>query len=260
MEYSEGVTSLDNFLKREEEQFRELEGTLGGVSLEDEAAIGIDDQHEADENQEEFIRDHIELGYSDAYDRRSFELQDIYDIENENNGVHHEAISKVLAEEREEENKKSPITSLNEEEERAPPEMFYRSKSPPLITRTGMRSMNVDEDMYKEPEEIQEWKRRQQSRIEEKDAASAQKRAQVLEEGQKALEKFYEEYNYQKTKNMTLNKEREEASRRDREILPSSASTSWKRVCRYLDLNQKSNRSTKDLSRMKSLLLQLKNE
>jgi len=262
-EYPGYVSSLDDFLKREQEQFRELGESFEEASLDDdnEASIILGKQ-EVEEEQEEFVRDRIKHSYSDIHDHNSLELQDIYEMDSEKEGVHGETLSKMLLTE-EDETKRDPITPFMDEGENLSSEMFYKSKSPSLMTRvSSIRSMNKgeEEEIFEEPPAIKEWKERQKIWIEEKNAISAREKAKVLEEGQKALEEFYEEYNKKKTKNMTLNKEREELSRKDREHLSDKTATPWEQVCRYLDLNFKNNKTTKDLPRMRTLLVQLKNE
>jgi hypothetical protein len=136
------------------------------------------------------------------------------------------------------------------------------SRQPSVSTPTPMMTTTTattNEDLYTESPMIVEWRERQRRLIEEKDMRSTRKKSEVLDEGQKALEKFYEEYNYRKTKNMTLNQERESMLQRERDE-PSVKGKEWDRICRYIDLNVKNTRSTKDMSRMRSLLLDLRRE
>src|ERR1700719_4151541 len=100
MEYSEHVTDLDDFLKREEEQFRDLGETFEETSLDDvgETTAAVT-QFEIEEEHGEFIRDPMEHRYSDMHDRHGLELQDNYEVEDEKEGVHREMTPKSLIEE-----------------------------------------------------------------------------------------------------------------------------------------------------------------
>ncbi|XP_062985174.1 clathrin light chain A isoform X2 [Elgaria multicarinata webbii] len=119
-----------------------------------------------------------------------------------------------------------------------------------------------------EPESIRKWREEQRERLEELDANSRKQEAEWKEKAIKELEEWYERQDeqLQKTKanNSTninhpcysLEQAAEEAFVND--VDESSPGTEWERVARLCDFNPKSSKQAKDVSRMRSVLISLK--
>ncbi|XP_053155446.1 clathrin light chain A isoform X3 [Hemicordylus capensis] len=119
-----------------------------------------------------------------------------------------------------------------------------------------------------EPESIRKWREEQRERLEVLDANSRKQEAEWKEKAIKELEEWYarQEEQLQKTKanNSTninhpcysLEQAAEEAFVND--VDESSPGTEWERVARLCDFNPKSSKQAKDVSRMRSVLISLK--
>jgi len=111
--------------------------------------------------------------------------------------------------------------------------------------------------LRQEPEKIRKWREEQVERLTKKDAESEKKKAEWREAARHELEEWNKHREEQVDKAKKLNRDAEDAfvSERD-EKKPGGE---WERICRLCDFNPKSApRSTKDVSRMRSILLQLK--
>ncbi|KAM6391300.1 clathrin light chain A-like isoform 1-T1 [Rhynochetos jubatus] len=122
--------------------------------------------------------------------------------------------------------------------------------------------------LQSEPESIRKWREEQKERLEQLDANSRKQEAEWKEKAIKELEEWYarQDENLQKTKasNSTninhpcysLEQAAEEAFVNDAEdIFPG---TEWERVAQLCDFNPKSSKQAKDVSRMRSVLISLK--
>ncbi|XP_008112804.1 clathrin light chain A isoform X3 [Anolis carolinensis] len=119
-----------------------------------------------------------------------------------------------------------------------------------------------------EPESIRKWREEQQERLEVLDANSRKQEAEWKEKAIKELEEWYERQDEQlektKVNNSTninhpcysLEQAAEEAFVND--VDESSPGTEWERVARLCDFNPKSSKQAKDVSRMRSVLISLK--
>ncbi|XP_070794619.1 clathrin light chain A isoform X4 [Pituophis catenifer annectens] len=119
-----------------------------------------------------------------------------------------------------------------------------------------------------EPESIRKWREEQRERLEELDANSRKQEAEWKEKAIKELEEWYarQDEQLQKTKanNSTninhpcysLEQAAEEVFVND--VDDSSPGTEWERVARLCDFNPKSSKQAKDVSRMRSVLISLK--
>ncbi|XP_006863160.1 PREDICTED: clathrin light chain A isoform X3 [Chrysochloris asiatica] len=122
--------------------------------------------------------------------------------------------------------------------------------------------------LQSEPESIRKWREEQTERLEALDANSRMQEAEWKEKAIKELEEWYarQDEQLQKTKanNSTninhpcysLEQAAEEAFVND--IDESSPGTEWERVVRLCDFNPKSSKQAKDVSRMRSVLISLK--
>ncbi|XP_039313606.1 clathrin light chain isoform X2 [Solenopsis invicta] len=107
-----------------------------------------------------------------------------------------------------------------------------------------------------EPEKIKKWREEQKARLEEKDAEEEKKREEWREAAKKELEEWYKHHAeaINKTKTTNRNAEKQFVAEAD-EVEPG---TEWERIAKLCEFNPKSSRTSKDVSRMRSIILQLK--
>ncbi|NXW11381.1 CLCA protein, partial [Fregetta grallaria] len=110
--------------------------------------------------------------------------------------------------------------------------------------------------LQSEPESIRKWREEQKERLEQLDANSRKQEAEWKEKAINELEEWYtrQDENLQKTK--ASNRAAEEAFVNDAEDL--FPGTEWERVAQLCDFNPKSSKQAKDVSRMRSVLISLK--
>ncbi|XP_067665882.1 clathrin light chain B-like isoform X1 [Haliotis asinina] len=107
-----------------------------------------------------------------------------------------------------------------------------------------------------EPEQIKIWREEQKNRLEKKDKEEEQKKAEWHEVARKELEDWYKHHAEQLEKAKENNRAAETAFIKERdESIPGAQ---WEKICRLCEFNPKNVKSTKDVSRMRSMLLQLK--
>ncbi|XP_060831040.1 clathrin light chain isoform X2 [Bombus pascuorum] len=124
-------------------------------------------------------------------------------------------------------------------------------QAPPVI-ETAPKPPPVKE----EPEKIRKWREEQKTRLEEKDAEEEKKKEEWKEAARKELEEWYKHHAeaISKTKTTNRNAEKQFVAEAD-EVEPG---TEWERIAKLCDFNPKSSRTSKDVSRMRSIILQLK--
>jgi len=107
-----------------------------------------------------------------------------------------------------------------------------------------------------EPEKIKKWREEQKARLEEKDAEEEKKKEEWREAAKKELEEWYKHHAeaINKTKTTNRNAEKQFVAEAD-EVEPG---TEWERIAKLCEFNPKSSRTSKDVSRMRSIILQLK--
>ncbi|NXP71142.1 CLCA protein, partial [Ramphastos sulfuratus] len=134
------------------------------------------------------------------------------------------------------------------------------SPLPPLPESNGptdsYAAISQVDRLQSEPESIRKWREEQKDRLEQLDANSRKQEAEWKEKAIKELEEWYarQDENLQKTK--ASNRAAEEAFVNDAEdIFPG---TEWERVAQLCDFNPKSSKQAKDVSRMRSVLISLK--
>ncbi|KAI9339730.1 clathrin light chain [Pilaira anomala] len=111
-----------------------------------------------------------------------------------------------------------------------------------------------------EPETVRQWREKQKEIIAERDAISEQKKQETINRAREEIDKFYEEYNDKKQKAIEENREREETTVKNRDDVAASSNV-WDRVTREVDTsNAKTGYHTRDVSRMKELMLDLKRD
>lgn len=107
-----------------------------------------------------------------------------------------------------------------------------------------------------EPETIRAWRAENEKRLAEKDAKEEEMLIQLREQAKKELSDWYKHYKDQveKTKSSNRSAEMEFVA----EVNDIKPGTEWERVNKLVDFNSKHSKSTKDTTRMKSIMLQLK--
>ncbi|CAB3362845.1 Hypothetical predicted protein [Cloeon dipterum] len=110
--------------------------------------------------------------------------------------------------------------------------------------------------MKEEPEKIRKWREEQKQRLEEKDAAEAEAIEKLRLQAKEELDEWYKNHNEAKTKTKASNRnaEKQFVASTD-EIEPG---TEWERIAKLCDFNPKSSKGSKDVTRMRSIILQLK--
>ncbi|GLV35173.1 Clathrin light chain [Carabus blaptoides fortunei] len=107
-----------------------------------------------------------------------------------------------------------------------------------------------------EPEKIRKWREEQMTRLEEKDEDEEKKKDEWRDIAKKELEEWYKHHEEQigKTKAANRNAEKQFVAEVD-EIEPG---TEWERIAKLCDFNPKASKTSKDVCRMRSIILQLK--
>ncbi|XP_037228844.1 clathrin light chain A isoform X3 [Falco biarmicus] len=107
-----------------------------------------------------------------------------------------------------------------------------------------------------EPESIRKWREEQKERLEQLDANSRKQEAEWKAKAIKELEEWYARQDEKLQKTKASNRAAEEAFVNDAEdVFPG---TEWERVAQLCDFNPKSSKQAKDVSRMRSVLISLK--
>lgn len=96
----------------------------------------------------------------------------------------------------------------------------------------------------------------QKERLAVKDEESEKKKGEWREIAKKELEDWYRHRNEQLEKTKANNREAEAVFVQDRD--ESTPGHEWEKIYRLCEFNSKQARNTKDISRMRSILLQLK--
>ncbi|OAD62363.1 Clathrin light chain [Eufriesea mexicana] len=111
-----------------------------------------------------------------------------------------------------------------------------------------------------EPEKIRKWREEQKARLEEKDAEEEKKKEEWREAARNELEEWYKHHAEAISKTKTTN--RESAKNAEKQFVAEAdevePGTEWERIAKLCDFNPKSSRTSKDVSRMRSIILQLK--
>lgn len=109
-----------------------------------------------------------------------------------------------------------------------------------------------------EPEKIRKWREEQKKRLEEKDREEERKKEELRLQAKKELEDWLRqtEESIAKTKAASRNAEKQAAALENGG--PMEPGTEWERIAKLCDFNPKVNKSGKDVSRMRSIYLHLK--
>jgi len=106
-----------------------------------------------------------------------------------------------------------------------------------------------------EPECLKRWKVEQEEKLRRKDADEEEKKEELRRVAAKELADWYKQYEEQLAKTRQNNKEQEVVVSEMNGITPGQE---WERVSSHCDFSAKAPGHTKDVSRMRSILLQLK--
>ncbi|XP_066572668.1 clathrin light chain B isoform X2 [Amia ocellicauda] len=139
-------------------------------------------------------------------------------------------------------------------------DMFQEANGP---TDSYAAIARVDQQRQ-EPESLRKWREEQKARLEELDSASKAAETEWKEKAKKELEDWHVRQNEQMEKNKANNsrlspnlaRASEEAFLK--ECDEDTPGSEWERVARLCDFNPKTNKQSKDVSRMRSVLITLK--
>merc|ERR1711923_289328 len=117
-------------------------------------------------------------------------------------------------------------------------------------------AISSQDTLRSEPEKIKVWREEQKARLEKKDAEEEQKKNELREIAKKELDDWYKHHNEQMQKTKENNRAAEEAfvSERDEKV----SGQAWEKVTRLCEFNPKNSKTSKDVSRFRGILLQLK--
>ncbi|XP_045480506.1 clathrin light chain isoform X3 [Harmonia axyridis] len=111
-----------------------------------------------------------------------------------------------------------------------------------------------------EPEKIRKWREEQIKRLEEKDAEEEKKKQELREIAKKELEDWYKNHEEAIAKTKAAN--RDAAKNAEKQFVSEEndiePGTEWERIAKLCDFNPKAKQGNKDVSRMRSLILQMK--
>ncbi|XP_073405751.1 clathrin light chain A isoform X3 [Dendrobates tinctorius] len=130
---------------------------------------------------------------------------------------------------------------------------FYQESNGPTDSYSAISHADR---LQAEPESIRKWREEQRSRLEVLDANSKKQESEWKEKAAKELEEWYARQDELLLKTKANNRAAEEAFVSDAE--ETSPGTEWERVARLCDFNPKSSKQAKDVSRMRSVLISLK--
>nr|XP_010993874.2 clathrin light chain A isoform X3 [Camelus dromedarius] len=148
---------------------------------------------------------------------------------------------------------------------------YYQESNGPTDSYAAISQVDR---LQSEPESIRKWREEQMERLEALDANSRKQEAEWKEKAIKELEEWYARQDEQLQKTKANNRVADEAFYKQpfadvigyvaaeeafvNDIEESSPGTEWERVARLCDFNPKSSKQAKDVSRMRSVLISLK--
>eukprot|EP01147_Barroeca_monosierra_P002356 gene2356-5315_t len=110
--------------------------------------------------------------------------------------------------------------------------------------------------MSGEVEAIEKWRQEFEQRLKDQDEQAQVDDQALREAGKKELEELHDKYKQAIQDNFDENKKEEEAYVNARD--DTNPKNAWQRVAALVEFSSKASRSTRDTSRMRSVLLQLK--
>merc|ERR1711860_253562 len=117
-------------------------------------------------------------------------------------------------------------------------------------------AISAQDTMRAEPEKIKLWREEQKARLEKKDSEEEAKKQELRDIAKKELDDWYKHHNEQMQKTKENNRASDEAfvSERDEKV----SGQAWEKVTRLCEFNPKNSKTSKDVSRFRGILLQLK--
>ncbi|CAM4750394.1 unnamed protein product [Rotaria magnacalcarata] len=139
------------------------------------------------------------------------------------------------------------------------------SYSPIPTSNSPYQGLSDLSEQINEPEKIRKWREEFSTRISKKDTEEEIKRKEMQEQARKELDDFYkqraEQLERTKGQNRTNNRTLEDDIFNNRNSSTSNGKVSdWDKITSLCEFNPKNNRSQKDLTRYRSVLLQLKQQ
>jgi len=131
-----------------------------------------------------------------------------------------------------------------------PPQQNGFAESSPYSAISSMDRLAI------EPEKIKKWREEQKQLLEEKDASEEENINEMRAAAAKELEDWYKHRDEQLEKTKSTNRAAEEAY--VKEIEDKEPGSEFERICKLCDFNPKNSKNTRDVSRFRSILLQLK--
>jgi len=130
------------------------------------------------------------------------------------------------------------------------------SKSP--INENGFS--NISQPIQPEPEKIRIWREEHEKLLKIKDENEAEREKELREQARKELEDWYERYKQQLSKSKQTNRNAEKEFIADRNDAEGDKNENWEKISKMCDFsnNTKVSRNVKDTSRLRTILLQLK--
>jgi len=107
-----------------------------------------------------------------------------------------------------------------------------------------------------EPEKIKKWREEQRTRLEKKDVQEEKEKQKWRDQAKREVEEWCKNRGEQLEKAKKQNKVTEQEFIRERDA--DRPGQEWERIARLCEFNPKGSKNTKDVSRMRSLLLQMK--
>ncbi|XP_068596253.1 clathrin light chain B isoform X2 [Brachionichthys hirsutus] len=167
------------------------------------------------------------------------------------------------------ENDGEGLGALEEADDREPPQpdnYDFFDEQPSTVNGDIFQESNGPTDSYaaiaqvdvhrQEPESLRKWREEQKTRLEVLDSASQAAEAEWREKARKELEDWRVHQSEQMEKNKANNRASEEAFLVEND--DDNPGSEWERVARLCDFNPKTNKQAKDVSRMRSVLISLK--
>lgn len=158
----------------------------------------------------------------------------------------------------------APVTTNGSE-----PEMSDNTGSFEMINTLGHQDVNETKptESYstspvpgkiprEEPEKIKKWREAQRELLEEKDRNEEVKKEEWKVAAKKELEEWYKHHEELVAKTRAANRNAEKQFVAEAGAIEPG--TEWERIAKLCDFNPKSSRTSKDVSRMRSIILQLK--
>lgn len=120
-----------------------------------------------------------------------------------------------------------------------------------------VHGLEADNPVRVEPEKIKMWREEQSKRLEEKDRLEEVKKQELLQQAKAELADWLKqtEEAIAKTKAASRNAEKEEIFESDDS---DKSGNDWEKIAKLCEFNPKTSKSGKDVSRMRSIILQLK--